>query len=141
MGEQQQVAHEGGKYLRILASDAANSRNDDFARSAYMIYATPKKANSAAQKLNKMRVFDKVQTSKQSSKKSRDSDNKSFEVKTFAYRPRAPISADHGFSQAARIVHDTKQSLSLARELDAEFGRTDKPDSIDALLQLSEVRW
>lgn len=136
------MAHEGGKYQRILASDAANSRNDDFTRSAYIIYAHPKKANSAAQKLNKMRVFDKmIPPGKQSSKKSSHNDNKSFEVKTFAYRPRAPISADHGFSQAARIVHDTKESLLLAREVDAEFGRTEKPDSIDALLQLNEVRW
>lgn len=55
----QQVAQEGGKFLRIIASDAANSRNDDFARQAYIIYASPRKANSAAQKLNKLRVYDK----------------------------------------------------------------------------------
>lgn len=53
----QQVKTEGGKYVRIVASDAVNNRNDDFARSAYIVYETSKKATAASQKLNKLRVF------------------------------------------------------------------------------------
>lgn len=52
-----QVKTEGGKYVRIAASDAVNNRNDDFARSAYIVYDSPRKATSASQKLNKLRVF------------------------------------------------------------------------------------
>lgn len=65
LGVIQQIAQEGGKFVRILASDAANNRNDDFARAAYIIYPSPKKATSASQKINKMRVYEKPPTSKQ----------------------------------------------------------------------------
>lgn len=52
-----QVKAEGGKFVRIMTSDATNNRNDDFARSAYILYDTPKRASTASQKLNKMRVY------------------------------------------------------------------------------------
>lgn len=74
-----------------------------------------------------------------SSKKPSHGDSKFFEVKSFAYRPRAATTADPGFSKAARIVHDTKQSLALARALDVEYGLTEKPEGIDALLRMREA--
>ena len=53
----EQIATEAPKHERIVCSDAANSRNDDFGRSAYIIYDTPDKAAKAVQKLNKMRIY------------------------------------------------------------------------------------
>lgn len=52
-----QIAVEAGKHERILASDAANTRNEEFARSAFIIYATPESAAKAIQKLNKLRIY------------------------------------------------------------------------------------
>lgn len=73
------------------------------------------------------------------SKKTSHGDSKFFELKTFSYKPRSHTSVDHEFSKAKRIVHDTKQSLKVAEALDAEFGRTDMPDGISALLRDTEV--
>lgn len=53
----EQIATEAPKHQRIVCSDAANTRNEDFGRSAYIIYDTPEKAAKAVQKLNKMRIY------------------------------------------------------------------------------------
>jgi len=52
-----QISTEAPKHERIVCSDAANTRNEDFARSAFIIYDTPEKAATAIQKLNKMRIY------------------------------------------------------------------------------------
>lgn len=52
-----QIAVEAPKHERIICSDAANTRNEDFARSAFIIYDTPEKAAKSVQKLNKMRIY------------------------------------------------------------------------------------
>lgn len=52
-----QIIEEAPQHERIVCSDAANTRNDDFARSAYIIYDTPEKATKAVQQLNKMRIY------------------------------------------------------------------------------------
>lgn len=52
-----QIGTEAPKHVRIVCSDAANTRNEDFARSAFIIYDTPEKAAKAVQKLNKMRIY------------------------------------------------------------------------------------
>lgn len=74
------------------------------------------------------------------SKKVSNGDSKFFELKTFSYKPRTHTAADHDFSDAKRIVHDTKQSLKVAEAMDEEFGRTYMPESIAALLRETEVR-
>lgn len=73
------------------------------------------------------------------SKKVSNGDSKYFELKTFSYKPRSHTAVDHEFSEAKRIVHDTKQSLKVAEALDEEFGRTGMPESIAALLREAEV--
>lgn len=73
------------------------------------------------------------------SKKVSSGDSKYFELKTFSYKPRSHTAADHDFSEAKRIVHDTKQSLKVAEALDEEFGRTHMPESIAVLLREPEV--
>lgn len=52
-----QIVAEAPKHERIVCSDAANTRNEDFARAAFIIYKTPDKAAKAVQKLNKMRIY------------------------------------------------------------------------------------
>lgn len=52
-----QIIAEAPKHERIICSDAANTRNEDFARSAFIVYKTPDKASKAVQKLNKMRIY------------------------------------------------------------------------------------
>lgn len=52
-----QVTAEAPKHDRIVYSDAANARNDDFARAAFIVYKTPEKATKALQKLSKMRIY------------------------------------------------------------------------------------
>lgn len=52
-----QIIEEAPQHERIVCSDAANTRNEDFARSAYIIYDTPEKATKAVQQLNKMRIY------------------------------------------------------------------------------------
>lgn len=52
-----QIVAEAPKHERIVCSDAANTRNDDFARAAFVIYKTPEKAAKAVQKLSKMRIY------------------------------------------------------------------------------------
>lgn len=52
-----QIVVEAPKHERIVCSDAANTRNEDFARSAFIIYDTPEKAAKSVQKLNKMRIY------------------------------------------------------------------------------------
>lgn len=52
-----QIGTEAPKHERIVCSDAANTRNEDYGRSAYIIYETPEKAAKAVQKLNKMRIY------------------------------------------------------------------------------------
>lgn len=52
-----QISTEAPKHERIVCSDAANTRNEDYARSAFIIYDTPEKATTAIQKLNKMRIY------------------------------------------------------------------------------------
>lgn len=52
-----QIVTEAPKHDRIVCSDAANTRNEDFARSAFIVYKTPEKAAKAVQKLNKMRIY------------------------------------------------------------------------------------
>lgn len=74
------------------------------------------------------------------SKKVSSGDSKFFELKTFSYKPRTHTAADHEFSDAKRIVHDTKQSLKVAEAMDEEFGRTYMPESIAVLLRETEVR-
>lgn len=74
------------------------------------------------------------------SKKVSNGDSKYFELKTFSYKPRTHTAADHDFSDAKRIVHDTRQSLKVAEAMDEEFGRTYMPESIAMLLREPEVR-
>lgn len=52
-----QIETEAPKHERIVCSDAANTRNEDYGRTAYIIYETPDKAAKAVQKLNKMRIY------------------------------------------------------------------------------------
>lgn len=52
-----QIIAEAPKHERIVCSDAANTRNEDFARAAFIIYKTQDKASKAIQKLNKMRIY------------------------------------------------------------------------------------
>lgn len=52
-----QIAAEAPKHERIIYSDAANTRNEEFARAAFLIYDTPEKASRSVQKLNKMRIY------------------------------------------------------------------------------------
>ena len=73
------------------------------------------------------------------SKKVSNGDSKYFELKTFSYKPRTHTAADHDFSDAKRIVHDTRQSLKVAEAMDEEFGRTYMPESIAMLLREPEV--
>lgn len=72
-------------------------------------------------------------------KKLSSGDGKSFDLKVFPYQPRSHTSVEHEFSTASRIVVDTKLSLKVAEALDKEFGKTDSPDNISALLAEPEV--
>ncbi|CAM9543352.1 unnamed protein product, partial [Ectocarpus sp. 6 AP-2014] len=134
-----QIVEEAPQHERIVCSDAANTRNDDFARSAYIVYDTPEKATKAVQQLNKMRIY---QNSKPKTKiaKKQSGDGRYFELKVFSYQPRSQNSVDHDFSTANRVAHDTKQSLKVAKALDEEFRRAESTDGITALLAEPEVQ-
>eukprot|EP00752_Nemacystus_decipiens_P006120 g5520.t1 len=135
-----QIAAEAPKHERIVCSDAANTRNEDFGRSAYIIYDTPEKAAKAVQKLNKMRIYQTPKPKSKMGKKLSGADGRFFELKVFSYQPRSHTTVAPEFSRAERIVHDTKLSLKVAEALDAEFRRSDSADTIKALLAEPEVQ-
>ncbi|CAM9269748.1 unnamed protein product [Scytosiphon promiscuus] len=142
-----QITAEAPKHDRIVYSDAANARNDDFARAAFIIYKTPEKAAKALQKLSKMRIYQHSKPKGESwsastklAKKLSGGDGKHFELKALPYQPRSHTSVEADFSAAHRIAHDTNQSLKVAEALDIEFNRTDSNDSITALLAEPEVQ-
>ncbi|CAM9208660.1 unnamed protein product, partial [Choristocarpus tenellus] len=134
-----QVEEETGPFERILTSDATKAHNDDFARSAYIIYPTSEAAHSAHQRLNKLRVFAKSHQSGSNGKQGHGDGGKFFELKTFSFRPRGHGSVDSEFSEAHRVVHDTQQSIALAKAIDTEQGLTSKELGITFLLQREEV--
>ncbi|CAH0474168.1 unnamed protein product [Peronospora belbahrii] len=120
----------GGPFVHLYLSDPVKKSAFDFDRSAYIIYESAAAASDAMPKIHNTFVEDGNQFPP-------------FRLQVSPHRTRAPLKTPSYLSVPERLTADYKQSLGLAKALDARlfYGAEDKLArfGIETLLASEEV--
>ncbi|ETP40756.1 hypothetical protein F442_11968 [Phytophthora nicotianae P10297] len=120
----------GGPFVHLYLSDPVKKSAFDFDRSAYIIYESADAASDAMPKIHNTFVEDGTQFPP-------------FRLQVSPHRARAPLKTPSYLSVPERLTADFKQSLALAKALDARLfhGAEEKLArfGIEALLASEEV--
>ncbi|CAH0492397.1 unnamed protein product [Peronospora farinosa] len=120
----------GGPFVHLYLSDPAKKSAFDFDRSAYIIYESAAAASDAISKIHNTFVEDGNQFPP-------------FRLQVSPHRARAPLKTPSYLSVPERLTADYKQSLALAKALDARLFHNAKEKlarfGVEALLTSEEV--
>ncbi|KAG5190293.1 hypothetical protein JKP88DRAFT_184258, partial [Tribonema minus] len=123
---------------RLALSDAARSRDNEYTRSAWCVFATEEEARTAARRLHKALTYEQVAPEAAAAAAAEAAAGggdaasaaaaapppapRQFTFQAFAHRARGSMQLDKSMSYASRVAHDAEQAVALALELDEEKG-------------------